>query len=136
MIALADIAVVTKTDLVLQAEKEVFREKISTVSPGIDIVENQCDSRLAGMLIPTQAVISTPEITDAKTDPSPGTPRAGSLHGLCRKTGDSVAEPLRGCQGPRQHDAYIQGVLNMVFTPPNRNCGACGFPGAMNLLTW
>jgi len=39
LLALADVAVVTKTDLVSQAEKEVFRESIRKVVPGIDIVE-------------------------------------------------------------------------------------------------
>jgi len=39
MIALADMAVVTKTDLISQAEKEVFREHIREGSPNIDIVE-------------------------------------------------------------------------------------------------
>ena len=39
MIALADVAVITKTDLVSQSEKEVFREKTKEVAPGIDIVE-------------------------------------------------------------------------------------------------
>ena len=39
MIALADVAVVTKIDLVSQAEKEVFREGIRQVAPEIDIVE-------------------------------------------------------------------------------------------------
>jgi Ni2+-binding GTPase involved in maturation of urease and hydrogenase len=39
MIALADVAVITKTDLVSQSEKEVFREKTREVAPGIDIIE-------------------------------------------------------------------------------------------------
>jgi Ni2+-binding GTPase involved in maturation of urease and hydrogenase len=39
MIALADVAVITKTDLVSQSEKEVFREKTKEVAPAIDIVE-------------------------------------------------------------------------------------------------
>lgn len=39
LLALADVAVVTKTDLVSQAEKEVFRESIRKVVPDIDIVE-------------------------------------------------------------------------------------------------
>jgi Ni2+-binding GTPase involved in maturation of urease and hydrogenase len=39
MIALADACVVTKTDLISQAEKEVFRESIRKVSPQMDIVE-------------------------------------------------------------------------------------------------
>ncbi|MDR1405346.1 MAG: cobalamin biosynthesis protein [Candidatus Methanoplasma sp.] len=39
MIALSDVCIVTKTDLISQAEKEVFRESIRKVSPGMDIVE-------------------------------------------------------------------------------------------------
>lgn len=39
LLALADVAIVTKTDLVSQAEKEVFRESIRKVVPNIDIVE-------------------------------------------------------------------------------------------------
>ncbi|MDO5843642.1 MAG: GTP-binding protein [Methanocorpusculum sp.] len=39
MISLADIAVVTKIDLVSQAEKEVFRERIREVAPAVDIIE-------------------------------------------------------------------------------------------------
>lgn len=39
MISLADTCVVTKTDLISQAEKEVFRESIRRVSPDMDIVE-------------------------------------------------------------------------------------------------
>ena len=39
LIALADAAVVTKADLVSQAEKEVFRECIRSVVPQIDIIE-------------------------------------------------------------------------------------------------
>ena len=39
MIALADIAVVTRIDLVTQAEKEVFRERIRGISGTVDIIE-------------------------------------------------------------------------------------------------
>lgn len=39
MLSLADIAVVTRIDLVSQAEKEVFREKIRDVSDQLDIIE-------------------------------------------------------------------------------------------------
>jgi Ni2+-binding GTPase involved in maturation of urease and hydrogenase len=39
MIALSDACIVTKTDLISQAEKEVFREAIRNVSPDMDIVE-------------------------------------------------------------------------------------------------
>jgi len=39
MITLADLAVVTKIDLISQAEREVFREKIKEVNRNIDIIE-------------------------------------------------------------------------------------------------
>jgi Ni2+-binding GTPase involved in maturation of urease and hydrogenase len=39
MLTLADIAVVTKIDLVSQAEKEVFRANISESAPGMSIIE-------------------------------------------------------------------------------------------------
>jgi Ni2+-binding GTPase involved in maturation of urease and hydrogenase len=39
MIALADLAMVTKVDLISQAEKEVFRQCILSVTPSLDIIE-------------------------------------------------------------------------------------------------
>lgn len=39
MIDLSDVCVVTKTDLISQAEKEVFRESIRQVNPDMEIVE-------------------------------------------------------------------------------------------------
>lgn len=39
MLSLADIAVVTKIDLVSQAEREVFRERINEAAPGVIIKE-------------------------------------------------------------------------------------------------
>ena len=39
MIDLSDMCIVTKTDLISQAEKEVFRESIRQVSPDMEIVE-------------------------------------------------------------------------------------------------
>ncbi len=39
MIDLSDMCIVTKTDLISQAEKEVFRESIRQVSPNMEIVE-------------------------------------------------------------------------------------------------
>jgi Ni2+-binding GTPase involved in maturation of urease and hydrogenase len=76
MIALADIAVVTKTDLVSQAEKEVFREKIRTVSPTIDIVETNAIQG-TGMRYLMQAITLTPEISNAKTIRLRGIPPLG-----------------------------------------------------------
>jgi Ni2+-binding GTPase involved in maturation of urease and hydrogenase len=43
MIALSDVCIVTKTDLISQAEKEVFRESIRNVSLGMDIVETNAN---------------------------------------------------------------------------------------------
>ena len=42
MIALADVAVITKTDLVSQSEKEVFREKTKEVAPGDRYHRDEC----------------------------------------------------------------------------------------------
>jgi putative protein kinase ArgK-like GTPase of G3E family len=39
MLSLADVAVVTKTDRVSQAEREVFRARIQAVAPGVRIRE-------------------------------------------------------------------------------------------------
>lgn len=39
IVSLADVAVVTKIDLVSQAEREVFRQKIQEVNPEIQIIE-------------------------------------------------------------------------------------------------
>jgi hypothetical protein len=39
MLSLADVAVVTKIDLVSQAEREVFRARILETAPGMSIVE-------------------------------------------------------------------------------------------------
>ncbi|WNY23433.1 Urease accessory protein UreG [Methanimicrococcus hongohii] len=44
MITFADAVVVTKIDLVSQAEKEVFREAVRTVSPDTDIIETDAIS--------------------------------------------------------------------------------------------
>ncbi|MDD4271702.1 MAG: GTP-binding protein [Patescibacteria group bacterium] len=40
MLSLADIAVVTKIDLISQAEREVFRARINEVSPNVEIIES------------------------------------------------------------------------------------------------
>ena len=63
MIALADMAVVTKTDLISQAEKEVFREHIKKVSADIDIVETNAVQG-TGMKYLFQAVDAAPETGD------------------------------------------------------------------------
>lgn len=62
MIALADICVVTKTDLISQAEKEVFRESIRRVSPGMDIVETNAIQG-TGMKYLFRTLDSAPAVT-------------------------------------------------------------------------
>ncbi len=66
MLALSDIAVVTRTDLVSQAEKEVFREKIREVNESLDIVETNAVQgtglRYLFRAIDEQQDISDPEM--------------------------------------------------------------------------
>jgi Ni2+-binding GTPase involved in maturation of urease and hydrogenase len=76
MIALADAAVVTKTDLVSQAEKEVFRECIRMVTPAIDIIETNAIQG-TGMRYLMQAIAKHPAIADAETITLRGTPPLG-----------------------------------------------------------
>jgi Ni2+-binding GTPase involved in maturation of urease and hydrogenase len=76
MIALADGAVVTKTDLISQAEKEVFRECIRMVSPNIDIIETNAIQG-TGMRFLMQAIAKAPEISNADTITLRGTPPMG-----------------------------------------------------------
>jgi Ni2+-binding GTPase involved in maturation of urease and hydrogenase len=76
MIALADVAVVTKTDLVSQAEKEVFRECIRMVKTDIDIIETNAIQG-TGMRYLMQAIAKYPDITDAETITLRGTPPLG-----------------------------------------------------------
>jgi len=64
MIAQADMAVVTKTDLVSQAEKEVFREYIKAVAPSIDIIETNAIQG-TGMRYLMKAIAAFPDITNA-----------------------------------------------------------------------
>lgn len=63
MIALADVAVVTRTDLVSQAEKEVFRERIREVAPEIEIVETNAVQG-TGLRYLFRRVAGTPAIED------------------------------------------------------------------------
>ncbi len=76
MIALADVAVVTKTDLVSQAEKEVFRECIRMVKTDIDIIETNAIQG-TGMRYLMQAIAGSPEIVDPETITLRGTPPLG-----------------------------------------------------------
>ncbi len=61
MIALSDMCIVTKTDLISQAEKEVFRESIRRVSPEMDIVETNAIQG-TGMKYLYRVMDSAPEI--------------------------------------------------------------------------
>ncbi len=76
MIALADVAVVTKTDLVSQAEKEVFRECIRMVTPDIDIIETNAIQG-TGMRYLMQAIAKHPDIVNADAITLRGTPPLG-----------------------------------------------------------
>jgi Ni2+-binding GTPase involved in maturation of urease and hydrogenase len=76
MIALADVAVVTKTDLVSQAEKEVFRECIRMVTPSIDIIETNAIQG-TGMRYLMQAIAQHPDIGNADAITLRGTPPLG-----------------------------------------------------------
>ena len=76
MIALADVAVVTKTDLISQAEKEVFRECIRMVTPTIDIIETNAIQG-TGMRFLMQAIAKVPDITNAGAITIRGTPPLG-----------------------------------------------------------
>ncbi len=76
MIAFADVAVVTKTDLVSQAEKEVFREAIRRVTPGIDLIETNAIEG-TGLRYLFRAVEACPEIADPATIVLRGTPPLG-----------------------------------------------------------
>jgi Ni2+-binding GTPase involved in maturation of urease and hydrogenase len=76
MIALADIAVVTKIDLISQAEKEVFRERVREVAPDVDIIETNAIQG-TGLLYLMQAIRDAPEISDVDTILLRGTPPLG-----------------------------------------------------------
>jgi Ni2+-binding GTPase involved in maturation of urease and hydrogenase len=76
MIALADIAVVTKTDLISQAEKEVFRERVKEVAPSVDIIETNAIHG-TGLRYLMQAIRDVKEIEDPDTIVLRGTPPLG-----------------------------------------------------------
>ncbi len=76
MIALADIAVVTKTDLISQAEKEVFRERVREVAPAVDIIETNAIHG-TGLRYLMEAIRGAPEIGDPDTILLRGTPPLG-----------------------------------------------------------
>jgi Ni2+-binding GTPase involved in maturation of urease and hydrogenase len=76
LIALADSAVVTKTDLVSQVEKEVFSQCIRSVIPNIDIIETNAVQG-TGLRYLMQVIASHPGITNADTITLRGTPPLG-----------------------------------------------------------
>ncbi|MEN6341312.1 MAG: GTP-binding protein [Methanospirillum sp.] len=76
MIAFADVAVVTKTDLVSQAEKEVFREAIRRVTPGIDLIETNAVEG-TGLRYLFRAVEACPAIQDPSAIVLRGAPPLG-----------------------------------------------------------
>ncbi len=76
MIAFADVAVVTKTDLVSQAEKEVFREAIRRVTPGIDLIETNAVEG-TGLRYLFRAVEACPAIDDPASIVLRGAPPLG-----------------------------------------------------------
>lgn len=76
MIALADIAVVTRIDLVSQAEKEVFREKIRGIRESIDIVETNAVQG-TGMRYLTRAIEGAVEVVDPSSITLRGIPPLG-----------------------------------------------------------
>jgi Ni2+-binding GTPase involved in maturation of urease and hydrogenase len=76
MIALADAAVVTKTDLVSQAEKEVFRERVREVAPAIDIIETNAIQG-TGLRYLIRSIDTTPDIQDPDSITLRGTPPLG-----------------------------------------------------------
>ncbi len=76
MLALADIAVVTRIDLVSQAEKEVFRERIREVNPALDIVETNAIQG-TGMRYLLRAIEEFPAIDDPETIVLRGVPPLG-----------------------------------------------------------
>lgn len=77
LLALADVAVVTKTDLVSQAEKEVFRESIRKVVPDIDIVETNAVQG-TGLRYLMRRIVNQPEI-----GPDPIVLRGNPPLGVC-----------------------------------------------------
>lgn len=76
MIALSDVCIVTKTDLISQAEKEVFRESIRNVSADMDIVETNAIQG-TGLRYLFRLIDSTTCIGDASAAKLRGSPPLG-----------------------------------------------------------
>ncbi len=76
MIALADLAVVTRIDLVTQAEKEVVRERIRGISSGIEIIETNAIQG-TGLRFLIRSLGEGPEIHNQKSITLRGIPPLG-----------------------------------------------------------
>ncbi|RXE56881.1 cobalamin biosynthesis protein [Methanoculleus taiwanensis] len=86
MLGLADTAVVTRIDLVSQAEKEVFRERIREVNPALDIVETNAVQG-TGMRYLLRAIEECPAIDDPDAIVLRGVPPLGVCTICIGKTG-------------------------------------------------
>jgi Ni2+-binding GTPase involved in maturation of urease and hydrogenase len=86
MIALADIAVVTRIDLVTQAEKEVFRERIRGISGKVEIVETNAIQG-TGLRYLFREIAACMEIEDQKSITLKGIPPLGVCTVCIGKTG-------------------------------------------------
>jgi Ni2+-binding GTPase involved in maturation of urease and hydrogenase len=76
MIALADVAVVTRVDLVTQAEKEVFRERIREINSSVEIVETNA-LQGTGLRYLIRSIQGAEEIVDPATIMMRGIPPLG-----------------------------------------------------------
>lgn len=76
MIALADVAVVTRIDLVTQAEKEVFRERIREINASVEIVETNAIQG-TGLRYLIRSIDETGDIVDPATITMRGIPPLG-----------------------------------------------------------
>jgi Ni2+-binding GTPase involved in maturation of urease and hydrogenase len=76
MISLADIAVITKTDLVSQSEKEVFRERTKEVAPHVEIIETNAIQG-TGLRYLMRAIDQTDEVSDPSAITLRGIPPLG-----------------------------------------------------------
>ena len=86
MIALADVAVVSRIDLVTQAEKEVFRERIQGINNRIEIVETNAIQG-TGLRYLIRAIGEGPEIENPKKITLRGIPPLGVCTVCIGKTG-------------------------------------------------
>ncbi|MDD3407590.1 MAG: GTP-binding protein [Methanomicrobium sp.] len=76
MLALSDAAIVTRVDLVSQAEKEVFREKIKEVKKSLDIIETNAVTG-TGLRYLFRAIENLPDIKNPDEIVLRGSPPLG-----------------------------------------------------------